>query len=218
MSITNEIINEIKSNQEWQHKMPRQEELEAKMRGMGIDRYWNRAQKAAEQKSETTVKPVRRLLTVAVDQVAEGVDSFVGKAYSGKAGARHAAVKFIEQLDADAVALLTVRCVLDGITRGDTLIALASRIGLMVMDEVQFRSFEERDKREYKSLKDKYEKQSGHYRHKRNAMRHHMDVKGVAMKDWTPAERVQVGAACLDIMIQTTGMIQQVTRTVDVKR
>ena len=218
MGITNVIINEIKSNQEWQQKMPRQDELEAKMRGMGIDRYWNRAQKAAEHKSETTVKPVRRLLTGTLGQVAEGVDSFVGKAYSGKAGARHAAVKFIEQLDADAVALLTVRCVLDGITRGDTLIALASRIGLMIMDEVQFRSFEEKDKREYMSLKDKYEKQSGHYRHKRNAMRHHMDVKGVAMKDWTPAERVQVGAACLDIMIQTTGMIQQVTRTIDVKR
>ena len=75
MGITNVIINDIKSNQEWQQKMPRQDELEAKMRGMGIDRYWNRAQKAAEHKSETTVKPVRRLLTGALGQVAEGVDS-----------------------------------------------------------------------------------------------------------------------------------------------
>lgn len=81
--------------------MPRQEELEAKMRGMGIDRYWNRAQKAAEHKSETTVKPVRRLLTVAVDQVAEGVDAFVGKAYSGKAGAaeREACAKSVEGME-----------------------------------------------------------------------------------------------------------------------
>ncbi len=42
MKITNEIIQAIESNEEWQRKMPRQIELEEKMRNMGIDRYWTR--------------------------------------------------------------------------------------------------------------------------------------------------------------------------------
>lgn len=42
MKITNEIIQAIESNEEWQRKMPCQIELEEKMRNMGIDRYWTR--------------------------------------------------------------------------------------------------------------------------------------------------------------------------------
>lgn len=218
MSITEEIIKSIESNPEWQAKMPRQFELEEKMRTLGIDRYWNRARKAVEQGKETQTRPVRRLMNMAIQQVATGVEEFIKEAYSGKAGVRHTAVKFIEQLDAEAVALMTVRCVLDGVTKGDTLVALSRRIGSMLMDEVQFRQFKAQDEKNYETLRDKYERQSKHYRHKRNAMRHHMDEQGIEVDDWSPTDIVQVGAKCIEIMILTTNLIETQTRTVDTKR
>lgn len=218
MSITEQIIDAIESNQEWQQKMHRQYDLEDQMRSMGIDRYWNQAQKAAEHRRETNTSPIRRMMNSAISQVSAGVESFINKAYSGKAGARHSAAKYIKMLDAEAVALMTVRCALDGVTKGDTLVSLANRIGTLIMDEAQFQQFKSDRKEDYKSLKDKYERQSGHYRHKRNAMRHHMDEKEIDTEDWPVADRVQVGAKCLDIMIDTTKLVEQITRSVDAKR
>lgn len=218
MSITEEIIQSIESNPEWQSKMERQFSLEEKMRSMGIDRYWNQAAKAAEKGAETNTSPVRRLMNHSLSQVEAGVEAFVEQAYSGKAGVRHTAVKYIEQLDAASVALMTVRCVLDGVTKGDTLVSLANRIGSMLMDEVQFRQFKSENQKDYQSLRDKYEKQSKNYKHKRNAMRHHMEVKGIDVEDWPITDRVQVGAKCIDIMIETTKLVEQQTRAVDAKR
>ena len=218
MTITEEIIQSIESNPKWQSKMDRQFDLEEKMCSMGVDRYWNRAAKLAEGGQETRTAPVRRLMNHAIEQMSAGVEAFIKKAYSGKAGQRHTAVKYIELLDAEAVALMTVRTVLDGVTKGDTLVSLASRIGSMLMDEVQFRQFKAQNEGAYKSLKYKYERQSKHYRHKRNAMRHHMAEKGIDVEDWPIADRVQVGAKCIDIMIETTKLVEQITRTVDSKR
>jgi len=218
MTITEEIIQSIESNPEWQAKMDRQFALEERMRSMGIDRYWNQASRAAERGAETNTRPVRRLMNHAIEQVSAGVDAFVAQAYSGKAGVRHTAVKYIEQLDAEAVALMTVRCVLDGVTKGETLVALSRRIGSMLMDEVQFRQFKAQNGQSYESLRQKYEKQSKHYRHKRNAMRHHMAEKGIEVEEWPVTDLIQVGAKCIDIMVETTKLVEQITRTVDTKR
>lgn len=218
MKITSEIIHAIETNEEWQRKMPRQFELEEKMRNMGIDRYWSRTSRAVENHTETNTIPVKRLMNQALSDVAAGIEAFVAQAYSGKAGVKAVAVRYIEQLDAEAAALITVRTVLDGVTKGDTTVALARRVGSMIMDEVQFRQFKEQNGEDYKSLKQKYEKQTGHYRHKRNAMRHHMDAKGIQIEDWPVTDIVMVGAKCIDIMIETTGLVEQVTRAVDVKR
>lgn len=218
MKITSEIIHAIETNEEWQRKMPRQIELEEKMRNMGIDRYWSRTSRAVENHTETNTIPVKRLMNQALSDVAAGIEAFVAQAYSGKAGVKAVAVRYIEQLDAEAAALITVRTVLDGVTKGDTTVALARRVGSMIMDEVQFRQFKEQNGEDYKSLKQKYEKQTGHYRHKRNAMRHHMDAKGIQIEDWPVTDIVMVGAKCIDIMIETTGLVEQVTRAVDVKR
>lgn len=218
MKITNEIIHAIESNPEWQSKMQRQYDLEENMRSMGIDRYWSRTSRSVENKNETNTIPVKRLMNEALAAVAAGIDAFIAETYSGKAGVRAKAAKYIEQLDAEAAALITVRAVLDGVTKGETTVVLCRRIGTMIMDEVQFRQFKDQNGKDYKSLRDKYEKQTGHYRHKRNAMRHHMDEKGIEVEEWPVTELVQVGAKCIDIMTATTGMVEQVTRAVGVKR
>ena len=217
MTITQEIVDAIASNQEWQDKMPRQAELEANMRTMGIDRYWNNASAAVEGGSETTTTPVRRLMTQALSVVKEGIEAFIAAARTGKAGRRHTAVKYIEQLTADAVALMTVRTVLDSITTGETVVACGRKIGTLLMDEVHFRAFAAQDNTAYKSLRDKYNEQSSHYRHKRNAMRHHMDEKNIELEEWPVTDLVQTGIKCIDIMVETTGMVEIITRARDTK-
>lgn len=70
--ITNELIQEIENNQEWQQKFDRQVELEEKMRGMGVDRHWSEIAKSRERGQETSVRSVRRLMNSSVAKIADG--------------------------------------------------------------------------------------------------------------------------------------------------
>lgn len=219
MRITNEIIQSIDSNPEWQEKMTRQFDLEEKMRTMGIDRYWNQVSRNTEKGTETNNKPIRRLLNHTVGQLAEGISAFLDEANSGKAGRRHAAVKYISKLEPETVAFITARCVLDRLTNSDeAYVSLARRIGTMLMDEVQFRQLKEANGEKYKSLKDKYEKQSSHYDHKRKAMRHHMHEEGIDLEEWPVQDLIHTGSKCVEIMIERTGLAQLITRTSDANK
>lgn len=219
MRITDEIIQSIESNPEWQSKMDRQFELEEKMRSMGVDRYWNQVRRNTEQGAETNNKPIRRLLNLAVAQVTEGIEAFIAEANSGKAGRKHTAVKYLTLLEPEAVALITSRCALDRLTNTDeTFVSLSIRVGRMIMDEVQFRQFKEQDSKAYNSLRQKYEKQSTHYDHKRKAMRHHMQERHITFDEWPIADLVQVGSKCAEIFIEATWLAKMVTRAVDTKK
>ena len=142
--ITERILQEIHNDPIVQQKMERQIELEEMMRTMGIDRYWSQVNRNIEKGCETNNRPIRRLLNFVLDEMTKGIERFIEEAKSGKAGRRHAAVKYISMLEPETVAFITARCVLDRITISDEpFVAIARRIGTLLMDEVQFRQFKE---------------------------------------------------------------------------
>ncbi|KXK67301.1 hypothetical protein BC89_32895, partial [Pseudomonas monteilii] len=96
--ITNQLIQEIDNNQEWQEKLDRQVELEEKMRGMGVDRHWSEVAKARERGQETSVRSVRRLMNSSVAKIAEGIRQFIENCESGKAGRKHSAYPLLKQI------------------------------------------------------------------------------------------------------------------------
>ena len=219
MSITGEIIKSIESNPEWQAKMPRQLELEERMRTDGIDRYWNQVRTLTEKGRETWTRPGKRLLHYTVQQVTEGLKEFMEEASSGRPGRRHVAVKYLSQIEPETVAYITARCVLDRLTNTDeAFVVLARRIGSMIMDEVHFRHFSEVNPFRYNELRELYEKQTPNYEHKRRNMRKNMRKEGIEFEDWPVPDLIHVGAKCVEILIERTGLAELITRPKDQKR
>lgn len=218
-TITNSIINEIENNQEWDSKFHRQAELEEKMRGMGVERFWSNVSKARERDQETGVRSIRRLMNHSIDKITEGISKFVEESKSGKAGRKATAVKYIEQIEPEAAALITARVVLDSVTKHVTLVPLARKVATMIEDELAFRQFAKADRNSFDWLVKREKSVNGSdYRRQRNVMYHNMKAREIEWEEWAPDVQVQVGSRLIEIMVETTGLIQQVTRSVDVKR
>lgn len=218
-SITNSIIEEIDNNQEWLAKYDRQAELEERMRGMGVDRYWTAIGKARERGMETEIRSVRRLMEHSIGQMVAGIQQFMDEANSGKAGKRHSAVKYLNQIEPEVAAAITSRVVLDGIAKGAKLVPLARSISSMIEDELAYRAFAKQDKKTFDMLVKREKSVNGSdYRRQRNSMMHNMKARNIEWDEWPVQDQAQVGSKLIEIMAQTTGLVTQVTRSVDVKR
>lgn len=218
-SVTNTIIDQIDNNEAWDAKFARQAELEDKMRGMGVDRFWSNVAKARERGQETNVRAVRRLMNHSVDKITEGIEKFIESASSGRAGRKHTALPYIKQIEPDAAALITARVVLDGIAKGTTLVPLARRISSMIEDELAFRQFAKAEPTVFSWLVKREKSVNGtDYRRQRTTMLHNMRSRGIEWEEWAPEIQTHVGSKLIEIMAETTGLVQQVTRSVDVKR
>lgn len=219
MSITDSIIAEIENNEEWTAKFDRQADLEEKMRGMGIDRHWAVIARAAEKDNCTGTRSVRRLMNASIAKIAQGIVQFFEECESGKAGRRATAYQFLKQIEPEAAALITARVVLDGVAKGDLLVPLARRIGSMIEDELSFRKFKEADKNTFNMLvrREKTKDASSYYR-QRTVMLHNQRARGIETVDWTVDQCVLVGTKLIEIMSVTTGLVREVTRSVDVKK
>lgn len=218
-SITDIIIKEIDSNPEWNSKFGRQAELEEKMRGMGVDRFWSNVAKARERGQETSVRSVRRLMNHSIEQITMGIHKFIEEASTGRAGRRHLALKYLKQIEPEAAAAITARVVLDGVAKGSTMVPLARRIAQMIEDELAFRRFAEADPKTFSWLVKREKSVNGtDYRRQRITMMHNMKSRGIEWEEWPAADQVHLGCKLIEIMIETTGLIRQATYTVDTKR
>lgn len=218
-TITEALIREIEENQEWAAKWDRQVELEERMRTMGVDRHWSKIARARENGQETTTRSVRRLLHHSIEQIAEGIRAFLADCESGRAGRKHRAYYFLKQIEPEAAALITARVVLDGVAKGDKLVPLARRVASLIEDELAFRRFKEMDRKAYDWLvKRERERDSHSYGRQRAVLMHNMRERNIVWESWSPRDAVLVGTKLIEIMVDTTGLVQRVTRAVDVKR
>lgn len=218
-TITNLIIEEIDNSYTFDQKFHRQVELEEKMRGMGVDRFWSNVSKARERGQETNTGAVRRLMNHSIAKITAGIQKVLDDANSGKAGRRFTAVKYLALIEPEAAAVITARVVLDGVAKGSTLVPLARRISSMIEDELAFRAFAKADPQTFSWLVKREKSVNGaDYRRQRNSMLHNMKARNIEWQEWSPQDQVQVGSKLIEIMVETTGLVQQVTRTVDVKR
>lgn len=212
-SITSQIMSEIETDSVWLNEMERQIELEERMRGMGIDRYWNNNAKNIERKRETASSPVKRLLNETVGFIQKGIEAFIEEATNGKAGRKHAAITHVQKLEPDAVALLTARTVLDGITRGDTIVRIATMVATMVEDEINYRIFKAYDKADFKRAVSREQRVNGSSYHRmRTSLKHLMNNKSLQTEAWSPREKLQVGSKLVEIMMETTGLVTKEER------
>ncbi|ATN92952.1 RNA polymerase [Ralstonia phage RPSC1] len=203
-----------------------QELIESESYQIGAQRF-NMAMEAKAARSEgADTRIARPLIADLIAPVVEGLEAFLEKAYSGVAGRRHSAAKFLRTINAERAAFIALRVVLNTVTATPpaqattgkvdnriVLVAVNMNIGAALEDEARFgRIRDENAKRFNRVIMPNIAKRSGD--HFRRAYGRAVEASMVQDREldpwehWTNLEKETVGLKLLEIIMATTGLVQ----------
>lgn len=186
----------------------RQMDLEEEMRSAGIARFRAQLEANREQGRESQSGGARRLLIHAHEKVVKALEAFFEECTSGKAGRRHTAYHYLQGVDLDMLAHITLRSLFDAVSMRKRLTNTASRIASMVEDELYFDAFKEKDKAHYERAKKKIIKQTSNPQHQKRVMIKNASAHQVEWEEWTPDTRIKIGTKLVELVVESTGFFE----------
>ena len=190
----------------------KQTDLELEMKEMGVNRYWKKVNRTTQKEMETNHPVGRRLLTESVNELAEAIKDWKHTTADRRAGPQHAAYPYIDMLDPPLIAALTARTIIDAISMHSKITKTAISIARMVEDEIRWRDIRREDPLLFAHHIEQTKKKRG-YDSKRRHMNNLERLVDLNFSKWSNAVRVKVGMVLIELMKQSTGLIEIETRT-----
>ena len=187
-----------------------QQRLEQEMIDLGQKRYWKRVRRAKETNLESTTSVGQHLLANSVAELTDAIKRWIKDAKAAP-GRRHRALEHMEMLPADVIAGLTARCVLDCISTERKIVSTANNIGRILEHEIRFRQLKEEHPSLWTQIQrslDKYKSAETKSRFVNKTLKYH----DLVMHSWDRKVSISVGLTCIELMRQSTGVIDVVTR------
>ncbi len=202
--------------------MVRQHELESEMSALGTERFKRAVAEAREAGHESQTKYGHHLIAWGVAGVADAIKAFLHEAtVQPRRGA--IATPYLRLLDAETLAFLGTKGVIEGLTRRRRVQSVAVRIGRSVEDEVRFQAFRQAEQMQNGEMKPleayvgvvvkNLNAQTSDYDHKRAVLMHSMQKLGVEWDEWPEAHVAHLGLKLISLVIQATGVAEVVTTT-----
>lgn len=189
-------------------KFEKQVALEEEMRGMGIERYRAAVEKNQDNNRETQNRPVKRLVSEVHDKMVEAIETFITESGSGKAGRKHVALKYIQMFDDNEVlAHITIRAILDGVSKQVMLTTCGQIIAQMIEDEINSRRFKTAMPRAYKKFHKKAAEQTL-VRRRRSHLLMPAELLGVELEEWDNREKTLFGIRMVELFVAATGLVE----------
>ena len=116
-------------------------ELESMMITEGIERYRKQLLESVQSNCETNMTPQRFFMVEAIAPLSAAIKVLVQDTYNGKPGKKSISVSYLRDADADVVAYITAKTVLNGISTETSLTNLATHIGNQIEDHLIFKKF-----------------------------------------------------------------------------
>ena len=171
----------------------------------GADRFNKGTTQAEDSGRGSDTGYGQRLLRTLIQPVAEGVTEFCedGARKHGKYK------KIIKPMNAEVLAYVALKTVLDSLHRSPSVTSLAMDIGLRIEDEQRFSAFRDMNPAYYSALiKDFQKKHTKAYRHMRNVLAVTSKKKGLKWDGWTKDARLHIGTVLLDRILERTDIIK----------
>ena len=187
-----------------------QQELEAEMIDLGKQRYRHKVKRAKETKMETTTPVGRNLLRGAVENLEQGIETWLS-VNRHKPGRRHRAAPFIEMLPAGVVSAITCRSLLDSISMEKKITPTAAAIARLLEDELIFRAVAEQEPALWKQMHrviDRHKSQKTKSKFINQTLKYHE----MGISRWDKKDAVAVGLTLIELMQMYTGIIEINTR------
>lgn len=185
----------------------RQVELEREMREHGLSRYHKNLAKKIDRNQEANTDYGQYLLRVTLQKLEDAITEYLSDSLGGKAGKAATAAIFVDNLEPSVTAVITLRVVLNQITRQRAYSSASIALGMAIEDEVRIRAYEENNPRLMAVVMKDLEERSSSYSYKRKKLIEAAKRDGMEWRAWTQRERLLVGNAMIDLTIQHTGLL-----------
>ncbi len=185
-----------------------QHQVNQRMHLEGVRRYRKKRERALQSGRESQHGATQHLLSSALPLIEEKIETFVKEAMGGSPHRRAAAAVVLQEIDAATAAYITLRTVLDKLSRSRKLTALAITVGSRIEDELRARALKKVNPALHGRLVRKLKK-SADYRYKHKVFVHlsNIDAGGDGWEGWTVSKRLLVGTRLLD-MLTEVGLFQ----------
>ena len=177
----------------------------------GKNRHWSKVHKAQTLGIESTTPAGSRLLSKAVPNLSGRLKRWL-KECEHKPGRRHRAHQYLSMLPTDVVAGLTCQCIIDCISQNRKITATAYQVAKLLEDEAKFRHIQDTQPAMWSHIKRNIDKGSA-YNTKAKFIKRTAKDTHVDLPSWDRKDMVQVGLVCIELMRESTGIIEVVTRT-----
>jgi DNA-directed RNA polymerase len=178
--------------------------LEQESLTAGVERY----RKLQQDQGEVATQPGMKLLKATIGPLKEAIENYIEETKAGRP-VRGAAVvvKFLDQYPADAAAYITARYVLNSMSKGLSLQAVALALAKALEDALSHDHLQKENPGLYRQLLRKIEKSSDErYRHV--LLRRQQKYAGIETVPWSTKHRLQLGELLIHLMAESTGMVR----------
>ena len=182
--------------------------IEDEMILTGVHKFQKQTREAKEKGHESTSYHGILLMKKLVVPLSRAIDIFIREDVD-KPGRGKITVPLLAMLESDVSAFISLRCLMDGISAGQKLVAVSHSVGQALSDQVRFNIWRTTDRKYFKGLVDKIGKTSAsrHYRRYGLIRRASTNI-GDEVPVWTSVERTQVGQCVIDLIIKSTGLVK----------
>lgn len=190
--------------------------LEEEMVNLGAKRFWDNIQRFKEGKQESQTVYGAALTREGIIPMRDAIKAMLD-ADATKKGKKHVATKYLQMVDPEVTAFIAIRVVLDSITVHNVVQSTAIAIGTALEDEVRFQVFARENKALFNKVSDDLDKRGYATSRKRVVLIHSMRkaaAKGqdnLEWKHWDRTDKFHLGYKCIDLLVQSTGMIEVIT-------
>jgi len=200
-----------------QDLLDRQRELEENAIALGGARFRKSIESAEARGEASLVGAARYLLSRAIEPVQTGVEEFLIAPTTGR---KHIAFRWCQMLGADVAAYITVKAVMDSFVERRAYRKLAESIASRFGDEMRYREFRAKAPGLFDYAVSKF--QTSNYSHKARSLNgwlnhavcsacrkaERTECSHIETFDLSDAHRLLVGGKMLDIMAETTGLVE----------
>lgn len=191
-----------------------QKKLEEEMYSNSIANYYKNVEKAKERGSEGTTLYGITLMKHSVHAVVDGIKEFLEDAFGGGVGRLHTTAPMLNSLEPEKAAYLTLKTVIDGVSKRYSLTKVAMAIAGVLEDEFKFSIFENKEKAWFRVIRNEVTKRTSNRHFRRYAIIHTMNKKAlIDYEPWSKTDKLHLGIKLIDILVRKTGIVEVTTHT-----
>lgn len=187
-----------------------QDRIEGMMRGLTVNRFMEGLAYKLDHQNEAATYYGVTMLKRAIEPLKKAIEEFIEEAEKGGPGRRHGALKHLQLVEADVVAYMTSKVVLDQITLGAKLPRAALGVGKAIEDELRWRRFDAEQGHLFRRLQEDHGGEME--RRKRSVFVHAFNKYVGEWDDWSQRDKIHLGMLLIEMFIRVTGFAEVVTR------
>lgn len=183
-------------------------ELESLMVDEGIQRYRKQLTTTTGSNQETMNKPQHFFMVQAISPLSKAITDLISDVYNGKPGKKSIAVSYLREADADVLAYITAKSIIDSISSEVSTTKVASLIGLRVQEHIQFNKFKKAHPDFFQRVRKKLDTKVKTHSNQSIAMKKYLAVAEIDSNRFKPSSLMAMGMALIKLFEENTGLIE----------